>query len=118
VLVELGSLAMLLRVGRRQDEGLAACVTGNVLEGVGGDGVEVAYRAIGFWGRVTRDKGLALQLAVAILTWLGAGFSVYGTWLKSTASTATSWEQKTAVIVFAIAAVLATLKFFQDLRDL
>lgn len=109
---------MLLRVGRRQDEGRAACVPGYVLESFGGDGVEVAYRPIGFWGRITRDSGLALQLAVAILTWLAAAFSVYGTWLKSTASTAASWEQKTAGIVFAIAAVLATLKFFQELREL
>lgn len=118
LLVSGGGRESILRPGLRTDEGDAACVNGMVLAGFGGNGADVTYEMIGFQGRLRRDGMLTLQLAIAVLTVIGAGLTAWGTLLKSGAATASTWEQTTGSVVFLVAAALAVLKFVQELKKL
>lgn len=106
-----------MKLGQRTDAGTAACVPASMLAAMGGAGAEVSVEPIGFVKRVRYDVDLALQVLIALLTAVAAGFGVIGTYLSSSAEKATNFEQDTAMVILVVAAVLAVAKLVKDLRD-
>lgn len=109
---------MILRGGRRGRHGTAAIVMADTLEALGGDGVTVEYREAA-WHHILRyRRGALAAFAVALL-------SLFGTMLLLVLALADRASGSTQTLayrwgtgLFLLGAVLAALKFWQELRRL
>jgi hypothetical protein len=118
ILVDGKGRAKLMKGGVRSDGGTSACVSGATLAAFGGENTEVRYRGVGFVGTLTRDRWLAVQFAISLLTLIAAGFTAYGTYVKSNGADAGSFANNTAFVVLLITAALSALKFVKEYHEL
>lgn len=118
VLVKGSVKSLVLLAGLRGDSGTGACVSASTLKALGGNKAKVRYRNASFFTVLRRDKWMALQLAIAVLSLAGALLAAYGTWIKNSGEASGGFANSTAVIVFAIATVLAFLKFLSEYHKL
>jgi hypothetical protein len=109
--------AMVLSPGVRSDNGTAACVSGSALSALGGANATVSYRELSFLGVLRRNGWLTLQLVIVVLSLAGALIGAYGTWIKSSGEPS-GFANGTAVVVFAISALLALTKFLKEYREI
>lgn len=116
LLVTKGETEMLMKPGVRADSGNAACVSGAALGALGGGDAEVEYREVSFAGVLRRDRWLALQFAIALLSLVATLLGAYGTRIKSGAGP--GFESDTALIAFFLATCLAFLKFANEYRQM
>ncbi|HEX7168535.1 MAG TPA: hypothetical protein VF230_16255 [Acidimicrobiales bacterium] len=117
VLIEGNHTSKLMKAGMRSDGGNAACLLGGALAGFGGEGAEIDYRTVGFLGVVSRDRWLALQFLVSLLTTLGALITAWQSYITDSAADG-SFANDTAVAALVIAAVIAIVKFIKEYREL
>jgi hypothetical protein len=108
----------LIKSGIRSDNGQAACVSGATLATFGGEGTQVRYRGVSFAGTLRRDRWLAAQFAISVLTLAAALLTGYLTYLKNSAEQAGSVPHQTAFIALVIAFALSVLKFLKEYREL
>jgi hypothetical protein len=108
----------LIKTSIRSDNGQAACVSGATLATFGGEGAQVRYRGVSFAGTLWRDRWLAAQFAISVLTLAAALLTGYLTYLKNSAEKAGSVPHETAFIALVLASALSLLKFLKEYREL
>jgi hypothetical protein len=118
VLVEGAGKSLLVQASIRSDSGTAACVSGATLAMFGGEGAQVQYRDVSFFGTLWRDRWLAAQFAASLLTLAGALLTGYLTYIESSAEDADSVAHQTAFIALVIAFALSVLTFLKEYREL
>jgi len=118
LLVKNGESEEILKAGVRGDQGEGACVPPAALTALGGAHTTVTYEKISFFGVLRRKGSLALQLAIVLLSFLGAALSAYGTWVKNNGEPAGSFSNETATIVFIVAGLLALSKLIKEYSEI
>ncbi|OBF12545.1 hypothetical protein A5730_03045 [Mycobacterium sp. ACS4054] len=90
-----------------------SCFDGFAREGET-DGVEVRFRAAGFWSRVRYRPGAILELTVAVVTLLGAITLAALTFISGLLKpTLPLWVM---IAVLAVASIVASVRFIQDAK--
>jgi hypothetical protein len=104
--------------GVRNDAGQGACVVGELLESLGGNGARVRYREAGFIDVLRYKPSVLLQFLVMVLTLISTVISAYSAYLTNIADPSKTFAYGTATVVLVIALVLAVAKFVIDYRNI
>lgn len=116
VLVDAAGKKVLLSSGERGDAGTAACVPGALLKAFGGSQATIKYRAAGILDVLWRRRWLWVELAIIVVTLLGA---ILGAVVSFTGDRASDNETaaQLAFTTFVIALGLAVLNFGKSVHD-
>jgi hypothetical protein len=104
--------------GVRTDPGEGACVLGELLQALGGEGAHIRYRAASFIDVLRYKPSVLLQFLVVVLTLISTLISAYSAYLTNISDPSKTFAYGTATVVMVIALVLAVAKFVIDYRKL
>lgn len=118
VLLKKGTTERMLHAGVRNDTGTGACVDASLLAAFGEGDVTVEYRTVGLPEAIVRDRWLAIQGLISLLTVVSTGIAGYLTFLKNDAEKVGSFAHETAFIALVVASLLSFLKTWKEFNEL
>jgi hypothetical protein len=117
IVVKLTNHDTLVKAGSRSDPGTGACATGELFNNLGGAGATVRYRDAGVLDVLILKPDVALQGAISLLTLAGTVLSAYISFTKALDDPVAQVSYRAAGTVMIIAFLLATLKFYREIKD-
>jgi hypothetical protein len=117
VLVRGSSNVHLVRASVRDDHGSGACVSGGLLDALGGEGARVTYREARWLHLLRYRPWIWLQIAITLLSFTATGLGAVVTFSEN-ARDENPVVSGTAVAVLVVMSGLALLKLIKEFREL